>query len=350
MKELILHAGMNKTGSSSIQKSLRALSGEKINFLKWKWENHSDLFMLLFQDKILREKYHIFKTQGWSASDLDRETEIWQEVLSKELLVNKFETTLFSAEDASQPNVSVVAMQRFYDFFAPHFDRIRVIAYVRSPYSFANSAFQQRVKSGGIKKIDMHTLWPNYRLRFEKLDEVFGQENVFLVHFTPSELFDGDVVSDFCRRIDIELSDTSRTRANDSLSLEALSLLYYQRKYGVGINRGSRGSTKANNAFVHAISKIGSTKFQFEPEAFCNVLEENRSDLDWIEGRMGKSVTQDLSGMSGGVKTEEDLENVALKHWPDLLRCLETFRANDPLMCSKKLAHTLNTYAGLFLN
>jgi hypothetical protein len=77
MKELILHAGMNKTGSSSIQKSLRALSGEKINFLKWKWENHSDLFMLLFQDKILREKYHIFKTQGWSAADLDRETEIW---------------------------------------------------------------------------------------------------------------------------------------------------------------------------------------------------------------------------------------------------------------------------------
>ena len=54
---------------------------------------------------------------------------------------------------------------------------ITVIAYVRPPVSFMASAFQQAVRVEG--RTDRRSrFWPGYRERFEKLDTVFGRENV----------------------------------------------------------------------------------------------------------------------------------------------------------------------------
>ena len=114
------------------------------------------------------------------------------------------------------------------------------------------------------------------------------------------------------------------------------------------MKRGFRGASKANNAFIHALSKIGSTKFQFAPRAFARVAAARQDDLDWIGTRMGKSIAEDLSGLDSGVETESDLERIALQHWPDLVKSLETFRPNDPSMKARKLARTLDAYAGLF--
>lgn len=407
MARLIFHAGMNKTGSSAIQRSIQKLDGQGVNYLEWKSNNHSVLFMLLFQSKELRDDYHVFRTQGWSREELNEEEKRWLEILRSQLERNRADAIVFSAEDASQPNVSEEPLRNFKEFFSPYVDSIEVIAYVRSPFSFATSAFQQRVKSGGLAKLDFESLWPDYRKRFENLDLVFGTENVTLVHFDSTELIGGDVVSDFIFRTglpnhDSSLEDTDRAgfreessqseqnrkrqdssrrvrqkttktkrkltkllsevvasrvlsrpgssnkRANKSLSLEALSLLFYQRKYGTGLQQGFRGATEANNAFIRELSTIGSTKFQLSHELVARITSENAADLNWIENRIGKVILDDVSDGSEGVSTEAELEEIALALLPDLMKSFVEHRRLSVPLKKQKLAAILDAYARLF--
>ena len=58
---VILHVGMHKTGSSSIQRHLHGTElGHGVSFARWSEPNHSTLVWLLFQDEERLGDYHGF--------------------------------------------------------------------------------------------------------------------------------------------------------------------------------------------------------------------------------------------------------------------------------------------------
>ena len=82
---------------------------------------------------------------------------------------------------------------RLADFYRKLGYQPRVVAYVKRPISFMQSAFQQRIKTN-LRRLDVASgLWPKYRDRLEKMDEIFGRENVDLHVFDSSTLIKGDV-------------------------------------------------------------------------------------------------------------------------------------------------------------
>lgn len=234
---IVIHAGMHKTGSSSIQDYMGAQTDEEIVYARWASSNHCGLFVLLFQDPELIVNYHGFKARGAAfLATLPELRAKWRQSIIEDLERSRDKTFVFSAEDISWPQFQL-ARKNMHDFFRSWSDDITVVGYVRDPLSFAVSAFQQRLK-GGMTTFAPHTHWPEYEGRFAQMDELFGRDKVILRPYDRSQLHGGDVVADFAAILGTEFVPDRNAEANTSLSAEATALLFLQRNLGDGYVAG----------------------------------------------------------------------------------------------------------------
>lgn len=298
---------MHKTGSSSIQRTLQRQDLGNTRYLDWRSPNHSALFALLFHEPV--EEYHAFSGNGIPRDHLLEDRATWMTRLNEQMLSHDYDRVLFSAEDISGGYRDAVA--RMAEFFRERSSDIEVIAYVRPPISFMQSAFQQRVRSGGLNHLDPATLWPGYRARFNKLDQIFGRANVKLKKFSAGKLIGGDVVLDIAQELGVNLVEELIVRGNESASLEAVALLFAQRHLGDGFVKGFAGAQRGNTRFISALDKIGTRKLIFAPKLVEPVIEANRADLDWIEERLGESLLDTPQSSDLQISSEADLLVVA---------------------------------------
>lgn len=286
--EAIIHPGMHKTGTSSIQATLVKLKPKGWTFRDDADGNMSYLVPLLFEDN--PENYHSFKARGLSADKISQMRDFQFARLHERLAVAREQeaNAIFTAEDVSSASESAVEAIR--DLYLSYGFNIRVVAYVRKPVSFMQSIFQQYLKSGSMSLESMGPYWPNYRRRFEKLDKVFGRENVTLKVFDPRMLVSGDVCCDFFSEINIPISDKEAVRVNESLSLGATALLFVQRTFGKGFVQGFDGVHQKNFSFIDALSQIKGEKLLFSRSLVEPIISQQRSDLQWMEERIGQEL------------------------------------------------------------
>ncbi|WP_096788026.1 hypothetical protein [Rhodobacter sp. CZR27] len=328
---VILHVGMHKTGSSSIQDHLFAQDpAEGVRYARWNSGNHSGLFLLLFQDEELVGSHRGFRIRGPDfIASLPEQKRTWMASLEEDCEACRDGTLVISAEAVSGPNFGT-AVQRLHDFLQARADEVRVIGYVRSPRSFAQSAFQQILKDKGMTLLDIMTLWPQYQTRFARLDTLFGRENVTLRPYDRKSLFHGDVVADFIREAGLPYPQGGSGEANRSLSAEATALLFLQRSQGEGHVSGFRGAQRQNRTFVESLRSIGQGRFAFADSLWAPVLEENRADLDWMEDRLGVSLDDRADPEAIQVGGEADLTRIALQAQPAVQEILLERLASGP--------------------
>lgn len=234
--EAIIHPGMPKTGSSSIQATLMALKPEGWFLPDTPLGNMSGRFALFF-DKNPHE-HHSFKARGLTAESVEKERLMHFEIFEKKLResAENGDNALFSAEYASL--ASKESVEKLAKLFQKYGFETRVIAYVRKPTSFMQSAFQQRLKANLRQLKRNGGLWPKYRHCFEKMDQIFGRENVELKLFDSNSLKNGDVCLDFFENIGISIHPDQVVRLNESMSLNACAFLFAQRILGKGFVQG----------------------------------------------------------------------------------------------------------------
>lgn len=325
--ELFIHAGMNKTGSSSIQATLNGRRFGTTRYLDWRSPNHSGLFALLFHEPV--EAYHSFKLKGFSREALLAQRREAFEQLDAELASGETGRLIFSGESVSAHYPDAVF--RMADHLATRGVDVRILAYVRPPVSFMQSAFQQRVRSGGMKTLRPKGLWPAYRARFEKLDQAFGRERVTLKPFLRDRLTGGDVVLDLLAELGVTLDPAEIVRTNESASLESIAMIFAQRHFGSGLSMGFPGSHRSNERFIKALGRIGTQKLAFSPALTDPVMAENRDDLEWMEERLGTPLADAPSPSDRPIATEADLLAVAEEACDTLEPLLlEAMRADAP--------------------
>lgn len=219
---------------------------------------------------------------------------------------------VFSGERLS--NVSEDAAEAAAAYFQKWCREIQVIGYVRSPRSWATSAFQQNIKGAHQPVFNNLIKWPEYRYKFEKFDRIFGRENVSLIKFDRATLNGGDVVTDFCERIGATtIQPEDHIFENDTLSLEASALLYVKRKVGKPTWTMPR-SGPARSALVAALKVVGTTKLVLSPALFEPLREANENDLRWMEARLGEDLGEPLtSTVTDTVGSEDALFEVAVR-------------------------------------
>lgn len=342
---VIIHVGMHKTGSSSIQNYFAQHAGDGIKYASWRGPNHSGLFALLFQELEEAKTYHGFNVRGQDFLDrLGELQSLWRKRLDADLAEAKAsgKDFILSAEDISAPpfEKATIAMR---DLFEQWTDEIVVIGYVRPPLSYARSAFQQRLKGGAVDRLKIFGLWPAYRKRFEKLDTTFGRGRVHLKKFDPDALFGGNVVTDFGHQIGVDVDVSKAERANATLSLEATALLFLQRLHGDGYVGGFPGAPAANDRFIAALGRIGSRQLGFSDALWGPVLRHNDEDMKWMEARLGTDLADKPDARYTAIDSEDDLIAIALENYPALEKVLiDSIKASD-LPAQEKTARALDS-------
>ena len=300
MSSCIIHMGMHKTGSTSIQQSLHGYSDDRVLYAALgDAGNHSlAMFSLFASDP---ERHHLHKASGRTPAAVRAYIAGVHADLHRSIVAANGRTLLISGEDIGvlQPG----GLERMRELFLGHFDQITIVGYVRPPGTFMASSFQQRVRRG--VRLSLEKSYRNYQKSFEKFDDVFGRENVHLWKFDPKSFPKGCAVRDFCSRLGIALPPERIVRLNESLSRQAVLALYAY--HHMGPRDAAAMKSWESQQIGALLSGPGSTKFRFSPEAIRPVLEANRADIEWMEARLGQSLTEELRQEPGDVAGEDDL-------------------------------------------
>jgi len=306
LSRCIIHIGTRKTGTSSIQQSLNGYSDDDFVYADINGHpNHGAALYSVFAKH--PEKLAFHKKNNRSQAELDKYVRNIKIKLSDAIAKAKGRTILFSGETLSH-KLTRQELEAMCCFFQEHFSKVEIVAYIRSPRGYITSEFQQCVKDAK-NVLNPELDYYYYKKHLQVYDDIFGKENVKLWKFDPKNFISKCVVQDFCHRLNINLPSGRIVRVNDSISFEVLSLLFAYRKYG-----GEFGSTlmkgPENQRLIEALDHIGDTKFSFSPDLIQPVVDKNKADIAWIEGRMGVSFAEDLSEYKEqDVRGEMDLLN-----------------------------------------
>ena len=216
VKELIIHLGDTKTGSTSIQKALAGnicnIPGKTLFYPTR--THHVSLAKTLEEDRFFAERAERFGK------------------IHKALQKSDADYGIVSAEyfQFVDPGVLQQALDMYWPDLA---DRVRLVAYVRPHAGKFLSAFAERLKLG-IVSGTLETFFEapstleflTYAPRFQRWRAIFG-DRFELRPFIRDSLYRGDAVQDFLRFVArgqaVELA--GEAAANKSLSLGQLALL-----------------------------------------------------------------------------------------------------------------------------
>lgn len=297
-----LHIGMHKTGSTSIQENLAAIKDPQ----GWRYVTVVDganMGQALYSMFATRpHEFHWFKKQGKTAEQVAKRGARLRRKLAKTLASHAGHDVIISAEALSlMDRRGIAAMKRF---LTPHFEAIKVTAYVRAPEGFMNSAFQQQLKHGKAR-FHFGGVRPKYHRRFHKFDQVFGRKNVILRKFDPASFPNGCIVEDFCRMLGIQGPPPgSVRRVNESLCREACGILFAYRKFGPGFGVG-RTVVRENNWIVGSLAAMNGRKFVVSDEVLRKFIR--MKDRRWMEERLGEPIADASVDASDAVASEDDL-------------------------------------------
>jgi hypothetical protein len=192
LKNIMLHMGPDKTGSTAIQKTLSSNAAyfEKIGILFAADLGHKDrLLPIAFCETQARIKQLFNTNKEWGGA------KAYLSVLQKRVETTAADTLILSHEGLVHLNET--ELKELSSFLQSMAEQVHVVLYARSPVSYAISAMSQRVKTG--RRAYLKGLPPVFQYRdvCERIISVFGRENVDMRLFDSKVFPSGDVVMDF---------------------------------------------------------------------------------------------------------------------------------------------------------
>lgn len=292
-KTLLLHAGMPKTGTTSIQNACHAtrdeiLRREGILYPAF-GPNHTNPICTLFMNNPAQ---HISNRMANRTSD-QAIAEIrarYRDSLVADLERDDWDRVLVSAEGIA--NLSQEELGNIRDFFAQYVDAFDVIYYVREPISYAASVMQQLLKGGAtLGQLHRTPELPNYRGRIGNAIGAFGADNVRIRDFTSAAKSDGGLVADFCRQMDMD-DDTiavvmgASRLDNESLSLESARMLSQLNTLRPLFSGGQRNVLRTGKETL-SLEKIPGNKFALPAKVRHRIWQDTRDDVSWMNATFG---------------------------------------------------------------
>lgn len=312
----ILHVGMPKTGSSSIQQSLfferrnrryRYYSAGEINGSRMLWTVATPGNPAL---------HHWMKRVD--PEFLDRKRRRYLAGMERQLLSahKGGSMCVFSGEDAWDFSESQVRQLKelFLNWNVP----VRVIIYLRTWKEFLESNYQQRLQLATVRPqlppaqpdfapVNIGKL--DYQQRITLFDQCFGQENVLVRKFDPGEFPGGCVVRDFCRQIGLTMDSSKIRRANESIGLNAVKMLHAYKLYGTQETSWLAITEAQHHQMILCLRKMPDTPFWIHSQVAKPILEPLQDQISWLEKRLKSSFREDVHRHDSDrcIRSREDL-------------------------------------------
>lgn len=160
MKEALIHIGMHKTGTTSIQESLKSYDDGHTFYADLEFTNHSIPMYTIFSEN--RFKYHIWTKQGMSEAEIRQKKNDFLNSLQHQLTLESRRRILISGEGISllTPHEKDLMVR----FFKNSASKVKILCVTRSPEEYAISILQERIKGGDLKHVP--TINPQYQKKF----------------------------------------------------------------------------------------------------------------------------------------------------------------------------------------
>ncbi len=283
--KVIIHCGRSKTGTSSLQESLRRsskhLQESGILYYTGGFANHNPLAMLAG------------KKGRQSAGQSEAYTEQAQQLAAdiRDMAESRrFSHLLVSAE--YMENFSADQFSGLMDILHVRPESVAVIMYIRSPHSMYLSRMQQKIKAD-------HLLLPPRAYRDDTLECIdnwtatVGYDNLTVRLFSPESLDGGDIVTDFAywanRRFALGINGLPGVRMNPSLSAESAVTLQQYR--GICCAEYPRVFLHSSNHLINALAAVEQesgysfTKARLRGEVVSAIYRNNADVVEAVESR-----------------------------------------------------------------
>lgn len=316
MKTCFFHAGMSKTGSSSIQSALYyQLDDPRFQYVSFGEINGSRGIATLFSEDPLTFPGN--EMLGVTAASLGRYR---NRLLSRAHLAirrasRRDADLVVSAESGWRMSAAGLANMR--SFFNGHGYQVRVVVYLRPWLPWLSSSLQEQLKHGQANLADFISRERllkrcDYVIRVDNLVHVFGADHVECRPYIFDKLHAGCVVQDFFRSIGANASHPHAEALNPSLGVEACKLLYhYNRQHGRR-KAGRLAYAKRLRLFAH-LSRLGGPPLRLHPAVFQSIvpfLEDQRRRL------------LEAHGVSLPLESDREPAGPCIRDEPDLLDTL----------------------------
>ena len=271
MRALILHIGMNKTGSTAVQAALaRARAGPDWAFVAPVIPNASNVVRLAFHPN--------GPSEAWRMHPGARSPEQAVAAIDRALAACDAPRGVMSGEGLFR--LGKPSIRALVDLARSHADHVRAVAYVRPPASFMVSSFQQRMKTRHIPLDDLHRA---PMLTFDRAaagwEDILGKENVAFRPYDRRHLPGGSVVADLAGLCGLGPLRSARDN-NPGLAGEAMRLLVqYRRRVP---------AWQATDApILTALSDLPGPRFAVAPPLLAPARAAADRMRDWALDRMG---------------------------------------------------------------
>lgn len=303
-QDCIVHIGMNKTGSTSIQTSL--FRNPSLRGARYMDFNMADAGMALQYVLLPGEGIPSHaQRHGLSLQEIEQRRSQAFEAARRQLAMRQ-ERALISGEMISFLHTE--HLERLRDLITSQGRTPKIVAYVRDARGMMDSGLQQGAKVG-MHQLELDAIFPRYKARLEPHDAVFGRDNVQLWHFVPKAFPGQCVVQDFCARLGLTLDTKNIKRTNESLSRPAVALLMLYWRHHANNPKAvvSAGAQQLRNVIKNLPKAVTAQKCRLAPEVLEPVFRRYRGQLAWIEDRMGVNMADLGDARPDDIRTPEDL-------------------------------------------
>lgn len=290
----ILHIGMPKTGTTTLQRTFSAnaelLARSGICYptqLTSSSINHRILAYCAIDPSSYPRHMRAFRDVEVSERLL---TEFKGRIATQVRAIDGISALVLSAESL-YTRIRKHKQQYYSRYINSLGNRLSVSAYLRSPAKSYLSRCQQKLKAS--QKISL--IAPaRYRQIIQSYQDTFPSAEIFLVPFERQSLAGQDIVVDFCKRFlsDTRLEPSSLVRTDDSnLSLSAesmaLSMLYRRAFWPDHDDIHTPGSKKIINLLRRADQRVGASRPSLREEVRQEIEALASKDLLWLRRKHG---------------------------------------------------------------
>jgi len=293
-RRLILHAGLPKTATTSIQNALfaerAALQREAGLYYPGNEANHTNALCTAF---LSDPRMHIAnKIAGRTDLEALRVMAAGiRDGLAAEIAAARADTVLFSAEGMS--NLSDAELAGFRDWAQGLAEEIQVLYIVRQPLRYTTSVMQQHLKGGEILE-DMYDKPPlaNFRGRISNAIATFGRAAVSVRTFEDMVAYRDGVVGFFldCVGVTTGPARAAAVKAqkfdNESLSHEAALILSSLNRQRPAFIDGQRAPMRTLDE-LGQIETIRGVKFYLPEAVRDKVIAQSEPDAVWLANNFG---------------------------------------------------------------
>lgn len=313
MKQVYLHIGLHKTGSTSLQRALNGYDDKKTRYASFNTENHSIPIYTIFSKK--RYQYHIWKNAGLTNNQIDDKRGMYLANLINDLTDQDYENLIISGEAISI--LSSEEKKELIDIIKQYNINIKIIAYVRSPEKLAASIFNQVVKLGNNPK----TINIAFIDRISPFISLVGKENIFILDYDQCVKKEGGIFENF-RKI-TSINELPAVHSNESLTLQALAIAFILNEFPVecfGVPNRIKARKKIIDVITEEFSKDNG--FQTAPsKIFKNLLPKNIiNECVWLHENFGINYEYSDS-IDADTNYHKYFENSLIDYIPNLKKC-----------------------------